>query len=316
IDTMEREKYIISAEFIFKNRNFYYGAGGGFMCKNLNFKYDTENILDYSKYNDYSSWFPLILKFSYLNRDYICLKNIDNYNRKEDIPIGWTISGNIGYNLYNYHNDNMIDNVLYGVNFSSAIMKLGYAGLSLDFQRKYDYCIFDAKARYFFPNNSEVKYRFGFGIDYIALRVDNMDRQLIADGRSGFRGFPAYYQVGTPDENQHFLKMSAQFRLFPDYELLTIRPGFTIFADFGGAQWKDYSNLRNRYSDINTHNNWGWMCDFGISIQLCSTRSSTGNINRFDISYNPQTKTIGFTIDSGRALNFFLPMTISPFLNE
>ena len=288
MDTIEVEKISAAGEYLIGKGRYYLGIAVGYLKKSLRTYYSDE---PFSSNTYYQSYYPAMLRLSYLSRKFFQTRNVDNFVRIEDIPLGLSLTAAVGLN--SGHNKHALF-----TNFAGAFTTHNlYSYIGLKYKNIYDYKICTMNFRAFSPLDSNSIFRLGAGIDIIWLTSDFGDKFLVADGRTGFRGFPAYYEVTYSNDNP-FTKLSTELRLFPRFEIFTLRPGIAFFVDAGGADW--------------TH---GWMIDFGMSLRICSTRSSRGNVNRFSISYSPQTKTIGFIVDSGQALSFYFPLGLSSVLD-
>lgn len=319
---IDREKNYANVEYLHKIGKCYPGIAVGFMEKSLwEREYENSERTDSSNSSEPLSieshrWIPLVLRFSFLSREYLTMRNVDNFSRPEDIPIGWNITFAAGLNTVDDDNESSDENgsgsywkgpgntfFLTQLDYAS-IGRFGYVASRLGYKRKYGCDKYQFRFRMFEPVAEESIWRFGIGCDWFGFGRCTADKWLIADGRTGFRGLPAYYGVQCADHSA-FAKVSAELRIFPKFELLTFRPGFAAFADIGGVT---HSRIFPDNSEL--------IVDYGISFRICSTRSSRGNVSRFELSYSPQTKTIGFTIDSVQALSFYLPIVLSPLLPD
>ncbi|MCD6418463.1 hypothetical protein J7M00_06755, partial [bacterium] len=295
-DTMDIEKNFASAEYLIGGGGFFYGVAAAYLKKSVLAHRDSTSS------NSAARWLPLMFRISYFSRKFFQTRNVDNFSRIEDIPTGISATISAGYDFKKSDGNISKKIPLYLELCGAAIFKNSYHYVGLKMEKKYDYEIESIKFRSFAPVDSSKIFRFGIGADVVWLQSDCGDRYFIADGRTGFRGFPAYYEVDYDDNP--FLKLSAEVRIFPQFEIFTLRPGIALFADAGGTYWGKVAE--------DFHKNSGWMTDFGVSFRICSTRSSRGNVNRFEISYSPQTRTVGFTIDSGQALSFYRQFDLNP----
>ncbi len=314
-DTMDIDKISVTGEYLFNRKNFYLGIAAGYFDKSLRI-HDRGGEWDCNPsiftFDTSYSWIPVMVRFSYLSRKFFQTKNVDNFSRFEDIPIGLSTTGAVGLNFGYKHNIDDDKKSASSAKVTGAfLLGKSYNYIGFKYKAMYDYEYFGIHFRTFAPTDSSSIIRFGAGADIMWLQSDFGDKYLVADGRTGFRGFPAYYEVAYRN-NEPFVKLSAEMRIFPKFEIFTLRPGFALFADAGGTYW----NNPEIWSEYPYHKNDGWMVDFGASLRICSTRSSRGNVNRFEISYSPQTKTISFTIDSGQAQSFYLPLGLSSLLSE
>ncbi|MCD6594155.1 hypothetical protein J7L68_00560 [bacterium] len=303
-DTVIRRRNNIYCEFIPQWRdNLYIGGGIGYLDKKINFPSDSMNNGLYN-ISENSRWLPVIAHLGFASFDYKNFENLNNFARIEDIPTGFMASVSSGWNFYDIDNAKSDKNLFLNIKFTDAkVHKFGYSAISEEFGAKYGNSDVYINIRHFAPVTENCLFRYGFAIDWTNRIRGTVDRYFVADGRTGFRGYPAYYEI--QHGRAQYLKFSGELRFFPNIEFFTFRLGTGLFFDAGGVSQIFLLDDSDRI-----------MTDFGISFQICSTRSTAGNVNRFDISYNPQRKTFGFTIDSGRAFSFYLPMGISSFLKE
>lgn len=314
-DTTYRKKIGLYSEVLFKIKNKYAGIGMAVEQKTLNVE-DTGYKYIIA---------PVIGRYSIFRNKFLQLRNLDNFSRIEDLSVGYELSLGCGYCSF-WRCERFPPPTLpnrsapfYGLPQSLVDIPEIVARMQIFARLGYNYAndkfyfgmnggskwiLGDGesffKIRFFVPASENSKWRFGIGLD--CDLVFSGEKFFVADGRNGFRGFPLYYEVSQYKDERTFSKMTTELRYFPDFEFFTICPGFAAFMDVGAM------NLGRS----NAH----YISDFGISIRLASTRSTTGNVNRFEFSYSPQTKKIGFTLDSGQAFSFFLPLEIAPMFKE
>jgi len=299
-DSIVRYRKNAYFEFIPQWKKMYIGGGIGYLDREISPFHDSN--LDII--SDKSRWIPIVARLGFTSIGYKNFVNLDNFVRIEDVPTGFLASASLGWNLDDISQKGGDKNLFIECEIADAkIHRFGYSAISTKFISKYGNRDIYLKFRHFAPITDTSFFRYGFSIDWFDRIRSTADRYFIADGRTGFRGYSAYYEI--QHGSAQFLKFSGELRFFSSYEILTLRPGAGLFFDMGGISKNFLLDDSDRI-----------MTDFGISFQICSTRSTAGNVNRFDISYNPQTKTFGFTIDSGRAFSFYLPMVISSFLKD
>ncbi len=289
-DTIICQHKFSQFEYLFKKRDLFYGIAFGYEDR----AYDPEEFRAQS-----NSWIPLVGRVAYLSRIYAPMRNVNNFARIEDIPTGWKATAALGLNIaqkLDYTEDAFVS--LSAAN--ASIIKNHYWAWQAGFASKYGDKNLHLLLRTFTPVDDESIFRLGFGADCVLFSYHNPYRFFIADSRLGFRGFPACYSVQYGDGT--YTKLSGELRMFPEFEFLTIRPGFALFADIGGVSDEFLPDKENLLFDV------------GISFRLASTRSTTGNVNRFEFSYIPKTRTFAFTLDSEQAFSFFLPISLSPVL--
>jgi len=302
-DTVERDFKYAAVEYLFKIDKMYLGGAGGYIDKSLQNRYveSGSSAIPITHLLSENSHIrvPLMIRFSLLSREFVQLRNLDNFKRIEDISLGWCADCAIGFDA---NSKSRIEKFVVLSVSHATIHFERYWAWRTNLTSKYGDEELSFGLKTFSPIDTMSLMRLGISGECILFSYRNLDKLLIVDGRNGFRGFPAYYAVQNGDGT--FLKISSELRLFPHFEFLTLQPGFALFADFGGVS-EEFLPDRS-----------GLIVDAGISLRLASTRSTTGNVNRFEFSYSPQTKTWAFTLDSGQAFSFYLPLGIGALLPE
>ena len=317
-DTLGLEEYKLSSEFLRKADTHYGGVSIGLIWKELKYPFGFNPSIYSLQFIEPQSEFtfiPMILRYSNMSRKFVQMQNVNNFNRVEDIPIGYHLTLGLGGTIKSNIFDNGsgtgeirgLEQIYISQLSASAIEFSTYFAASVGYRKFWDKTLANFRAKVFVPANVKSFVRLGFGLDYYNIEWVGQYNQLCLDGRTGLRGFSAFYNVSPVDEAE-FFKFTAELRVYPELEVCTIRPGFALFCDIGRLTEIETEYLSTEDGDI--------LLDIGLSLQICSTRSTVGNINRLDISYNPQTKAIGFTIDSGQMFSFFFPMAPKPLLSN
>ncbi len=232
-----------------------------------------------------------------LGRAFRQMRNVDNLARAEDIPTGVLIDVAAGAAVETNANE---VSPLFALRLGAAT-DLGcvYGAASLDARIEPFEQSLALSARAFAPTKPQSPWRIGVAADLWRISSAFGEKFIVADDRTGFRGLPAYFAVCDWNETQTLLKLSAEARLFPNVEVFTFRLGLAAFADAGYLPSQDEA-----------------LVDFGVGVRICSTRAARGSITRAEVSYSPQTGKVGFTLSTGQAFSFYLPLGISPLFTD
>lgn len=316
----------IYGEYLLRRGFFYFGLASGYDRRTYGCLYenDRENEVSQPQYTS-MIWCPTAARFSLYKRKFLQSKNVDNFGRVEDIPAGIKIGLSVGTDIARKRSLSKTPNFC-ELEAQLSRMSTFYIGGLIKYRFFLTNISTRCAARIFLPADTLSLYRIGIGLDRWEVSASSKEdsemsrylEYLVADGTIGFRGFPPYYITTLGDEALY--KLSGEIRIFPKIEFLTIRFGFAIFGDWGWIEPRRHqpTDEYKAHSQANIRKNYerDYLWDFGISLRLASTRSTTGNVNRFEISYSPQTKKISFTLDSGQAFSFFLPLEIEPLFSK
>jgi hypothetical protein len=119
---------------------------------------------------------------------------------------------------------------------------------------------------------------------FYSIHLSDKSYTLYLDEDNGLRGYPAYIFNG-----EDRLIINIENRYFSDLEILSIGIGGAAFADIGNIWARD-----GRPTMENTHYSFGAGLRFGIS------RSTSGEVIRFDLAYAPKRKTWQISVGTGQ----------------
>lgn len=231
--------------------------------------------------------------FGVLRRRYHELRNVDAYERTEDVPSGMLAEVVFGMNVkrdwrrlgdpYFLSRFKLASATPHGAGYSfSAMLQTFYTG------RRFRDSLFESEAKAFRSFGRHVLVgRIGFA----RLANFTVARQLVLGDDKGLRGYPLRARTGS----KLFL-LNLEDRIATDLKLLVFRFGLTAFADVGHV-WEAGEPVRPE--DL--------QASLGLGLRIGNARF-TGAINRLDLAYNLAEKAWRVSISVGSYFSAYTPL--------
>lgn len=205
---------------------------------------------------------------------YVATRNLDQIGRTEDLHLGRSLRGRIGYaptalgsteNALIVQADGELGLDLgagqYAVNAASLKTRLENSSLANT--------LLDVHSRYY-RRQSERRVFFA-SISGSLARNPDAQTQLLLGGDNGLRGYPLRYQAGTASA-----LLTLEERFYTDWQpLKLVNVGAALFFDAGRTWGRDAYAAAPR----------GWLSDVGIGLRLGSARSGLGNVLHIDLAF-------------------------------
>ncbi len=304
-ESFEQDNAFGGGEFLLRKGMFYGGLALDVSAKKIS--------RDNYKYN--ASFITAASRIVIMKRSFSPLRNVDNFRRIEDISSGICVdmccgaSVNLRQNLHatsDYNSETFLPCFAFSVSSATDFLNAHYS-TNVSASTIMGSKQFLACGKVFFPTCENSLFRVAVGLDAVFIEPHAKDIQVISHSKTGFRGYEHNYALSSPDGGGYY-KLTFEARSFPDMEILTMRSGFSLFTDYGYVY-----NSHPPNADLSQQLR---LWTVGIGLQLCSTRSTTGNVNRFDLTYTPETQTFAISVSSGQVFRFFAPTTFSPIFSK
>lgn len=205
------------------------------------------------------------------------MRNFDRFHRTEDLNLGRSWFGRLGWSDHVFGGDDQSRLALGGGYFDATRIgerHLYRYGLRVDGFWNFDAdeeqdVVTSAYGRYNFERSEHRA--FAAALDLTYVRNLPVDRQLLLGGDTGLRGYPSRYQAGD-----RRVLVTVEERFFTDfYPFRLARVGYVLFADAGRA-WD---------SDSSSSDGYGVLADVGVGLRLESTRTRSDRILHLDFAF-------------------------------
>lgn len=206
---------------------------------------------------------------------FIKVRNFDSIYRTEDLNLGWTIKGLIGYSSEEISDDD--SRTIYSFNAKKAhfsgdnTLWRFYASLDgywNEEQSKVENMFASSQVQYYLNTSLKQSWYAKIRLDY--AKNLTADKQLNLGGDNGLRGYPLNYQQG----DRSFL-INLEKRYYWEYDLLQLfKVGGAAFFDIGRAWFADQHNGDNGQVLKNV----------GIGLRLAPSRANAGTVIHLDIA--------------------------------
>ena len=215
------------------------------------------------------------LEYQMLQTNYKKLFNINQFNRVEDINLGWQARLRIGRLQSWLSADNpgwQLDSELAKVwQLSSDTFLLGNS--------RYQALWLKEINQHLFSNQLQLVHQLNNSSSAVGIINAEFGRQLFQDnalylgGDTGLRAFPLYYQRGDSR-----IVATAEYRYFTDWSILQLLDvGFASFVD-AGRSWGAEQDFDSNIDD-------GVLFGVGGGIRLLSSHSSRGTMIHIDLTH-------------------------------
>ncbi|MEM9554766.1 MAG: hypothetical protein AAGC60_10940 [Acidobacteriota bacterium] len=220
--------------------------------------------------------------FSTLPDDFRESRDLDQIARVEDLHLGWSFDGRLGWS-----------SEALGADREAAIIEAG-ARLGrrfgdptlLTWSTRLGGRWSDEGAENMLLSSRLRLYRrvFGRHLLYIGLSGDvaeelDAENQLLLGGDSGLRGYPLRYQSGT-----RRLLLTLEQRLFTRwYPFRLAHVGAAVFVDIGRT-WNDDETTPLGPGGVGDADR-GWLRDVGLGLRFASSRSGVGSVLHLDVAF-------------------------------
>ena len=214
------------------------------------------------------------LGFELVEDSYQERRNQDQIRRTEDVLVGLSLGGRLGYAAESLGSDRdaWVAQVWAqdGVDLAPGHSLFGTLAASGRLEDgSLTNGILEAESRYYWQTTEKSK----FYVDVTGALAEDLDaeRQLTLGGDNGLRGYPLRYQAGTSRA-----LLTVEERYYTDwYPFHLFYVGAAVFFDVG----------RTWGTDVTGAESLGWLKDVGIGLRLGSSRSSFGNVIHIDLAF-------------------------------
>lgn len=217
----------------------------------------------------------LWLEYQLLVSDYRKLFNINQFNRVEDINLGWQLRLRLGRLQSWLGADDtgwQLDTEL------GKVWQLNRRTFLLGNSR-YQALWLNGINQHLFSNQLQLVHQLNSRSSAVAMINAEFGRQLFQDqalylgGDTGLRAFPLYYQRGDSR-----IVATAEYRYYTDWNILHIFDvGFAGFADAGRSWGAEQDFASNTDDDV--------LFGVGAGVRLLSTHSSRGTMIHIDLTH-------------------------------
>ncbi|MGP9802956.1 BamA/TamA family outer membrane protein [Rheinheimera sp. NSM] len=215
------------------------------------------------------------LEYQLLVSDYRKLFNINQFNRVEDINLGWQARLRLGRLQSWLGADDagwQLDTELAKVwQLNNSTFLLGNS--------RYQALWLSGINQHLFSNQLQLVYQLNNNSSAVGIVNAEFGRQLFQDkalylgGDTGLRAFPLYYQRGDSR-----IVATAEYRYFTDWSILQLLDvGFAGFAD-AGRSWGAEQGFNSNIDD-------GVLFGVGGGVRLLSSHSSRGTMIHIDLTH-------------------------------
>ena len=200
-------------------------------------------------------------------------KDFDQINKTEDVSLGITVDGSVGYSSKGLGADR--NALVWGIHsyggFRASARQTGRFDVAVSGRFGKDgteNVLASGELRWYLRD-------FGDNLFFALIRGDwsldlDQDRQILLGGDNGLRGYPLRYQSG-----QKSFLLTLEQRFFTDwYPFRLVYVGGAAFFDIGRT-WNEDPFARNQ----------GWLRDAGVGLRLSSSRSGLGSVVHLDIAF-------------------------------
>ncbi|MDP2562724.1 hypothetical protein [Psychrobium sp. 1_MG-2023] len=235
------------------------------------------------------------LAFDYIENSFTTIENFHSIKRTEDINLGRSLTGRIGYSHHSVAND--ISRVIFNIHSQNAIRKQKHL-LTFDTQvdgywqskhNKFENLAATFNGAYYHFYDSD--WVFFSQIKYNMLYNPHQENQLFLGGDTGLRGYPLRHlsgeQTGVLTFEQRYYSDAYLFRL--------IRIGAAFYVDIGKS-WGD-SHLLEQYDKLLTamppeaqvtaieKQDKRWLANVGIGLRFTPSRVDANHVIHVDLAF-------------------------------
>ncbi|WP_333609055.1 BamA/TamA family outer membrane protein [Arsukibacterium sp.] len=216
----------------------------------------------------------LWLEYQLLEANYRKLFNINQFNRVEDINLGWQASVRLGYL------QPMLGADQHGWQIQAKASKVWqlYPDTWLLSEVAYQRLWWQAFQQQLFSSHLQLVHQLNSRSSLVAIAAVDLGQNRFADeglylgGDTGLRAFPLFYQRG---DNR--VVMTTEYRYYTDWNILQIFDvGFAGFAD-AGRSWGGEQEVNSQIDDK-------VLFGLGAGIRLLSSHSSRGTMVHIDLT--------------------------------
>ena len=244
----------------------------GFTLNDTNFQQTELTVYDLPPERNLSAvW----LEYQLLVSDYRKLFNINQFNRIEDINLGWQVRLRLG-RLQSWLG---ADDAGWQLDTELAKVWQLNSDTFLLANSRYQALWLTGTNQHLFSNQLQLVHQLNNHSSAVGIINAEFGRQLFQDealylgGDTGLRAFPLYYQRGDSR-----IVATAEYRYFTDWSILQLLDvGFAGFAD-AGRSW-------GAEQDFNSNIDDEVLIGIGGGIRLLSSHSSRGTMIHIDLTH-------------------------------